>query len=187
MRPHPSGTVPFFINIQAENDHEQDNVDKCVATMTELMRTPTLKAGAIMPDACPAGPIGTIPVGGIVASTDIHPGMHSADICCSMFFSNYGGVDPKTLLDAVHKVTHFGPGGRDDRIAMPDHLVEKMKSNKILKKYIENAKQHFATQGDGNHFAYVGTLKSTGDTVLITHHGSRSPGAKLYKEGMKIA
>ena len=27
------------------------------------MRTPTLVDGAVMPDACPAGPKGTIPVG----------------------------------------------------------------------------------------------------------------------------
>jgi len=47
--------------------------------------------------------------------------------------------------------------------------------------------EHFATQGDGNHFAYVGTLKSSGETALVTHHGSRSPGARLYSKGMKIA
>jgi len=43
------------------------------------------------------------------------------------------------------------------------------------------------TQGDGNHFLYVGTLESTGQTVMVTHHGSRGLGARLYKEGMKMA
>ncbi len=181
------GSVPFHINIRAENEYERANIDKCIETMEELMRTPTIKSGAIMPDTCPAGSIGTIPVGGIVASTDIHPGMHSADICCSMFYTNYGNVDPKLLLDAVHDVTHFGPGGRNDCVSMSQCLIEKIRDNKILKKYMNSAEQHFATQGDGNHFAYVGKLKSTGDTVLVTHHGSRAPGAKLYKEGMKIA
>jgi hypothetical protein len=38
--------------------------------------------------------------------------MHSADICCSMAISIFPGTDPKSLLDAVHAVTHFGPGGR---------------------------------------------------------------------------
>lgn len=31
------------------------------------------------------------------------------------------------------------------------------------------------------------TMKSTGETVLVTHHGSRAPGARLYDEGMKVA
>ena len=47
--------------------------------------------------------------------------------------------------------------------------------------------EHFASQGDGNHFAYVGQLKSTGETALVTHHGSRAPGARLYDRGMKVA
>ena len=49
------------------------------------------------------------------------------------------------------------------------------------------AHSHLGTQGDGNHFLYVGTLKKTGDTVVVTHHGSRGVGAVLYNMGMKIA
>ncbi|MGE0283289.1 MAG: hypothetical protein AB7P20_22080 [Rhizobiaceae bacterium] len=60
-----------------------------------------------MPDACPAG---TIPVGGVVVSEAIYPGMHSADICCSMAISTFARVSSAALLDAVHAVTHFGPG-----------------------------------------------------------------------------
>ena len=41
--------------------------------------------------------------------------------------------------------------------------------------------------GDGNHFAYVGHLKSTGHAALVTHHGSRGLGAQLYKRGMAVA
>jgi RNA-splicing ligase RtcB len=43
------------------------------------------------------------------------------------------------------------------------------------------------TQGDGNHFAFVGKSRATGQVALVTHHGSRGPGALLYKEGMKVA
>jgi RNA-splicing ligase RtcB len=43
------------------------------------------------------------------------------------------------------------------------------------------------TQGDGNHFAFVGISEQTGKTTLITHHGSRGVGAQLYKVGMAIA
>ena len=183
------GGVPFFVNIEAENQVEQANVDACMATMTELMRTPVVKAGAIMPDACPAGPLGTIPVGGVAASEAIHPGMHSADICCSMALTTFPSVDPKTLLDAIHSTTHFGPGGRKgaDQVAVPSALVSAMADNRLLRDKREIAASNFATQGDGNHFAYVGRMKSTGETVLVTHHGSRGPGAALYKDGMRIA
>ncbi|MGB1248289.1 MAG: RNA-splicing ligase RtcB, partial [Chitinophagales bacterium] len=57
--------VDFNINIKAENKLEKDNVEKVIESMETLMLTPTLVAGALMPDACPTGPIGTIPVGGV--------------------------------------------------------------------------------------------------------------------------
>ena len=49
------------------------------------------------------------------------------------------------------------------------------------------ATKHFGTQGDGNHFFYVGRVASTGQVALVTHHGSRKPGALLYKAGMDMA
>jgi len=49
------------------------------------------------------------------------------------------------------------------------------------------AKTHLGTQGDGNHFLYVGRSQDTGETIMVTHHGSRGFGAELYKRGMKAA
>lgn len=179
----------FYKNIRPTNQDEAANVDSVFATMTEIMKTPVVKEAAVMPDACPAGPLGTIPVGGVVSSSGIHPGMHSADICCSMAISIFPGADPKALLDAVHSVTHFGPGGRSEnqRIAGNLRWTEAEQANPYLRIAIGMSEAHFATQGDGNHFAYVGTMKSTGHTALVTHHGSRGPGAAIYKEGMRTA
>lgn len=175
----------FNMNIRAENESEVNNVTAVFDTMQQLMRTPVVRAGAVMPDACPAGPIGTIPVGGVVASEGIHPGMHSADICCSMAISIFQrGVDPAAVLNAVHKVTHFGPGGRKDEWAGP---IVGFDTNPFLHEASKLSRSHFATQGDGNHFAYVGTIKSTDQVALVTHHGSRGPGASLYKAGMRVA
>ena len=77
--------------------------------MAELMRVPTIVAGAVMPDACPAGAApGTIPVGGVVAAKDaIHPGMHSADICCSMAVSVLGDIDPIRGARRRHEAQPF--------------------------------------------------------------------------------
>ncbi len=185
-------SIDFSINIKAESELEEDNVSKVINSMETLMKTPTLVDGAIMPDACPTGPDGTIPVGGVaVARNAIHPGMHSADICCSVMLSDFGKLDPKAILDAAHDNTHFGPGGRDrnSQFRFPDELRRAFESNVLLNdnQMIQIARSHLGTQGDGNHFLFVGTSKKTGNTMMVTHHGSRGPGARLFSKGMKIA
>ncbi len=197
FRPGPimglhSETIPYSVNIKAENELEEGNVNSVLESMDILMRTPTLVDGAVMPDACPAGPKGTIPVGGVVAAKNaIHPGMHSADICCSVMLTDFGSADPKDVLNAAHASTHFGPGGRDRnaQYRFPTELLEVFESNYFLRdnQMIQIARTHLGTQGDGNHFLFVGISKETGNTMLITHHGSRGPGARLYTKGMKIA
>lgn len=190
--PLKSEPTSFSINIKAENELEIDNVEKVIESMNELMKTPTLVGGSIMPDACPTGPAGLIPVGGVaVAKNAIHPGMHSADICCSVMLTDFGKADPKAILDAAHASTHFGPGGRPrgQQFRLPTELIAKFESNPFLRsaRMLSIAQEHLGTQGDGNHFLYVGKLKSTGNTVVVTHHGSRAPGAKLYDQGMHVA
>ena len=182
--------TPYFRNLRAETEQERDNVAKVFASMDELMQTPTLVAGAVMPDACPVGPPGVIPVGGVaVAENAIHPDMHSADVCCSVMLSNYGDADPKEILDAAHAVTHFGRGGRTDHFPLPEDLAERFAANAFLgsKKIRKKAVTHLGTQGDGNHFLYVGKLASTGETVVVTHHGSRGVGGTLYARGAEVA
>ena len=186
LRPAP---LPFQENIRANSAVEQQNVEQVRRSMHELMRVPTVVAGAVMPDACPAGPVGTIPVGGVVAVLGaIHPGMHSTDICCSVMLSNLGRQDPRAVLDAAQAITHFGPGGRppERQFALPADLRAELAANPYLNSVrgLQMAQEHLGTQGDGNHFLYVGTQASTGDTVLVTHHGSRGVGALLYKAGM---
>ncbi len=184
--------VPFEKNIRAEIELEQENVHAVVATMQEVMKTPTVIKGSVMPDACPTGSVGTIPVGGVVvAKNAIHPGMHSADICCSVMLTDFGKIEPKEIMDIAHDVTHFGPGGRalEDQFEFPKELLKCFESNYFLKdgNLIQVAKAHLGTQGDGNHFLFVGKSKKTGNTMVVTHHGSRGVGAKLFKKGMETA
>ncbi|MCW3784317.1 RtcB family protein [Defluviimonas salinarum] len=184
--------APYRFNITVEDEGEEANVAAVRETFDELMRTPTLEAGAVMPDACPAGPMGTIPVGGVVAARDaIHPGMHSADICCSMTATVVDGVSPAELLDAIHAVTHFGPGGRKrhEEFDLPKDLREAFDANPFLtdQKIRSRARSDFGTCGDGNHFNFVGISEATGKTILVSHFGSRGPGALLYKAGMSVA
>ena len=187
-----SNYATFYQNIKAENELEEKNVNDVVETMKTLLLTPTLTKGAIMPDACPTGGIGTIPVGGVVAAKNaIHPGMHSADICCSVMLTDFGKINPKEVLDAAHSITHFGGGGRnrEDQFRFPQEMLNMFQSNFLLndEKTISVARSHLGTQGDGNHFLFVGISKNTGNTMMVTHHGSRGVGANLFKKGMHIA
>ncbi len=182
--------VSYQKNIEAETELEETNVSQVFETMDELMKTPTIVNGAVMPDACPTGGTGQIPVGGVaVAKNAIHPAMHSADVCCSVMMTSFGKVDPKSVLDAAHKITHFGGGGREDLFDLPSELEEQIMENYFLnnKRSLQLAKTHLGTQGDGNHFLYVGVSKESGETVMVTHHGSRGFGANLYRKGMKVA
>lgn len=188
IEPH-SQSVSFYKNIKAENDLETENVKLVVEAMQKLMLTPTLIGGAIMPDACPTGE-GQIPVGGIaIAKNAIHPAMHSADICCSVMMTNFGMIPPKNVLDMAHSITHFGGGGRKEYSVLPKELEDKISQNTFLnsERSLSLAKSHLGTQGDGNHFLFVGISKKTNETMMVTHHGSRGFGANLYSQGMKTA
>ena len=186
------GAVTCHENLVPADVDEEDNLRKVRETMTAVLRTPTVVGGAIMPDACPAGPVGMIPVGGVVAARNaIHPGMHSADICCSLMMTDLGDADPAAVLDAAAGVTHFGAGGRrqGNRFTVSLELLDAFRSNPFLdgKRTVRQAQEHMGTQGDGNHFLFVGRSRATGRTAMVTHHGSRGPGAALHKAGMETA
>lgn len=181
--------VEYYKNIRAESDEEIINVEQVIKSMNEIMKTPTIVAGAVMPDACPTGG-GQMPVGGIaVAKNAIHSAMHSADICCSVMMTNFGKIDPKKVLDMAHAVTHFGGGGRTDHFDLPKSLQKKINNNYYLntEKSMNLAISHLGTQGDGNHFLFIGKSEKTGETIMVTHHGSRGFGANLFSAGMEVA
>lgn len=166
------------------------------------MGCPVVEAGALMPDTCPAGSaIASIPVGGAIAVRNaIIPAAHGGDICCSMQATVFKAPDSHSvseLMDQLLLVTRFGPGGRPvgDQV---EHAVtsEPVWENSFLRGFENYARIHLADQGDGNHFAFLGTLETAaewldqlsaaghGETfarlepdqryhVLITHHGSR--------------
>ncbi len=187
--PHTEAPA-YSKNIRAEDENEIENVKRVFETMDAVMKTPTAVTGAVMPDACPAGPLGQIPVGGVVATKNaIHPAMHSADICCSVMMTSFGFVEPKKVMNAAHAVTHFGGGGRKDPFDLPAELEDRMKGNYFLntEASLSFARSHMGTQGDGNHFLFVGQSEKTGETIMVTHHGSRGLGANLYKNGMRLA
>lgn len=213
MRGEP---LPFSRAIAPQTEDEIGNLKAVERSMAELMRSPVVTAGTVLPDTCPAGSgEAVIPVGGaVVARQAIIPSAHSADICCSMYATFYeasGSVAAE--LDALTAATRFGAGRRypENRVSHPV-LDEDVWGNPFLKGLEEHAAGHMADQGDGNHFAYVGrieitealieALEKSGHVedvrnlancrgrelrVLVTHHGSRGLGAHVYKRGQKVA
>ena len=182
--------VPYHRNIDAFTEFEKANLSKVDSNMSVLATVPIVRALAVMPDACPTGG-DSIPVGGVaIAEGGIVPGWHSADICCSVAISVFpSDTNPTALLDAGMAISHFGKGGRPHSVDMQpsQDLLNAFESNPYLGCMSGAATKHYGTQGDGNHFYYVGRLESTGQIALVTHHGSRKPGAMLYSAGIAVA
>jgi tRNA-splicing ligase RtcB len=157
--------IPFAEAIEATCGADEDNLAGVRRFMRQLLRTPVIEGGAVMPDACPAGAgEATIPVGGAIAVRQaILPAAHSADICCSMYATIFR-CDRSTagMMDDLMASTRFGFGGRkpEDRVA---HAVleETVWSNPFLQGLERHAEMHLADQGDGNHFASLGKLRVT--------------------------
>lgn len=188
-----TNSIPFGLFLDPETDDEIENLQGVVRHMDALMRTPTIVGGAVLPDACPSGSApGTIPVGGVVATKDaIHPGFHSADICCSMAITVFKrDMAVGDVLDKAMKLTHFGSQPRawtTPVSAEARALIDKFGANPFLAGLEAVALGQLGTQGDGNHFFYVGHLASSGELAIVTHHGSRNVGGQLYKRGIAAA
>ena len=186
--PFRTNSIPYANFLEPENNDDSIiNSQKVEHDMDILLRTPTIVKSAIMPDACPAG---TIPVGAVVACKDaIHPGFHSSDVCCSMAISTFKRNDDITkVMDVIDKLTHFGHKKRDKQPIKLSHRVAKLiEGNSFLSDLLPVAYSHFTTQGDGNHFYFLGHLESSGNMSIVSHHGSRGLGARLYKKGLKAA
>lgn len=210
------GPAPLAAAVESETEVEAANVASAAAKMRELLHVPVVERGALMPDTCPAGSApATIPVGGAIAVRNaIIPGAHSADICCSMFATFFTANHAVgELMDHLQKSTHFGPGGRRRGEQWHSPVLEQADwTNPFLTGLQSRAQDFMGTQGDGNHFAYLGLAKFDEDGVralreagheglanmasaarhggyhvLVTHHGSRGFGADIYKRGQTFA
>ncbi len=211
-RPQPA---PLAEAINPETPDEANTVMAARARMLELLHVPVIQRGALMPDACPAGGgRATIPVGGAIAVEQaLIPGAHSADICCSMFASFLPANHPVgEMMDQLQRTTHFGAGGRPRGQQWTSAVIEEpVWDNPFLSGLRSRAQEFLGTQGDGNHFAYIGRIQFSEPqrsrieaaghlelaraidredgvfTVLVTHHGSRGLGADVYKRGQAAA
>ena len=94
--------------------------------------------------------------------------------------------DPRCRHEA-HPLRRRRPAPQRSSCARPRRCWPSFAANPFLRPATARRSSTSRTQGDGNHFFYVGRLASTGQVALVTHHGSRKPGAMLYKAGMEMA
>lgn len=188
MRDEP---INYAVFLDAECQTSIDNKTQVIEAMDVLARLPTVEDLVVMPDACPAG---IIPVGAVVVTDNtIHPGFHSADICCSVMISYFNSKDitAEELLLKAREHSKFGPGKRAVNYTRQFHevdlIIRQFADNPFLEGLEDIAEQHFLTQGDGNHFIFVGKSEKTGMLCLVTHFGSRGLGSQLYRRGMQAA
>jgi tRNA-splicing ligase RtcB (3'-phosphate/5'-hydroxy nucleic acid ligase) len=200
--------------IASSTAEEAINVVAVRKQMEQLLRTPVITSGTILPDACPSGHgPAVIPVGCTIAVENaIIPSAHSMDLCCSMFATFYHQRDDISVeLDALVSATRFGPGQRHFEDWVHDPVLdEAVWENRFLSGLQQRAHGHLADQGDGNHFAFVGEMEVSADLlsklriaghlaladslgasgtlrVLVTHHGSRGLGAHVFTRGQNAA
>lgn len=203
--------------VEFSNQEEEDNVKESIKKMEELSRCPIIESASLMPDTCPSGSeYGCIPVGGaIVTNNAIIPSAHSSDICCSMYATFLPKIgDVSGALNHLQNSTLFGPFSRKEGNFSYHPVLEEENiwANPFLRGLKPIGEKFLQTQGDGNHFAYLGEIENVQRlaksldkegyyaeaaalvdynhqslSVLITHHGSRNLGAQLYKRGLEAA
>ena len=186
-----------FFEIYGYNGIQSEAIDQ----MKHAMQLPVVYSGALMPDAH----LGYgVPIGAIIGVNNaVIPNAVGVDIGCRMKFSVLD-VDT-SMLDNHNKVsstitheTKFGSGcefnSPKNHKILDDPRWDETQKSKSLK---DNARKQLGTSGSGNHFVTVGIItfhekvgnleKDKEYVALISHSGSRGPGAQIAKHYSDIA
>lgn len=171
-----------------------------IEDMDSIMRLPYVTYGALMPDAHRTRE-GSAPVGSVVVTRPgiIIPDLVSSDIACSVMLTEYNDTfredDVKMLRFVLEDGFFFGRSFNNDPEWIDDtdllgfdfpFLVSE--TGKAIEASVRaQARSQFGTCGDGNHFASFGFIHGTGNLALMTHFGSRGPGATIANAFSKFA
>jgi tRNA-splicing ligase RtcB len=188
----------------------EDLIDpEAIQQLRNAMRLPATVGGALMPDAH----IGYgIPIGGVVALDNaVAPYMVGVDIACRMMMSIYpaemglmlhdrgGREDLKRIM---REETRFGLGASFAQSERRQHAVlddPDWNATPLLHGLKDKAYAQLGTSGTGNHFVDAGLLDigeagtealdlpSGTYLALLTHSGSRGPGATIANHYSKQA
>lgn len=204
-QPEPVRAEPLYAPIWGEAIIDPQAIEQ----LHNAMRLPVTVGGALMPDAH----VGYgIPIGGVVALENaVAPYMVGVDIACRMMMSIYPTATTGILENAskkdklrtvMHEETRFGLGAKFDQYERRQHAVlddPDWEATRLLKHLKDKAYAQLGTSGTGNHFvdagllrvddAGAGTLGIAPGTyfALMTHSGSRGPGANIANHYSRLA
>lgn len=174
----------------------------CLRQMDNACRIPVAVRGALMPDAHTGY---GIPIGGVLATENaVIPYAVGVDISCSMNLTvtdiPVGALRGETdrLRQAIEEETAFGMGAAFDKVreheVLDDVAWDAFPEVRSLK---NKAARQLGSSGGGNHFVEFGVLdvpESSGldlsagiYVALMSHSGSRGPGATLANHYSKLA
>jgi tRNA-splicing ligase RtcB len=150
-------------------------------------------AGALMPDAH----VGYgLPIGGVLATEGaVVPYAVGVDIACRMMMSVFElpperlGKDRERFENILERNTLFGTGAGFQKKSDHAVLTEDWAATPLLASLKDKAWAQLGTSGSGNHFVEFGelevfrggatTLKPGRYLALLSHSGSRGPGAQV--------
>jgi len=180
-----------------------DNIDDGAHhQMQQACQIPMAVGAALMPDAH----VGYgLPIGGVLATEGVViPYAVGVDIACRMKISVLD-MPPESLerrfehyRSALENGTRFGVGSEHKKPQDHSVLDEDWSITRITRENKDRARKQLGTSGSGNHFAEFGVLTLTercdelnldaGQYVaLLTHSGSRGPGASVCSTYSAIA
>ncbi|MES2764953.1 MAG: RtcB family protein [Bacteroidota bacterium] len=178
----------------------EDIEPEALKQMENAARLPVARAGALMPDAH----VGYgLPIGGVLATENaVIPYAVGVDIACRMKLTVMDlptellKTHKKHLINVLETETKFGTGEtwRNPR----DHDVMSLDwgASSLTRQLKAKAQGQLGTSGSGNHFVEYGILKINSDDLglkvgeylaLLSHSGSRGPGAMIAAHFSKLA
>lgn len=177
------------------------NIDpEAIRQMERAVELPISVYGALMPDAHRGY---GLPIGGVLATDGaVIPYAVGMDIACRMKLSVFDRPpesvedEEKLLSQSLEFQTRFGVGASFEHPQEHPVLEEDWEFSPVTKKLKDKARYQLGTSGSGNHFAEFGILHLERDELgieageylaLLTHSGSRGPGAAVAKHYSKLA
>jgi tRNA-splicing ligase RtcB len=173
--------------------------------MAAAMRLPVAVAGALMPDAH----VGYgLPIGGVLATRNaVIPYAVGVDIACRMMMTVFDlsperlAKDRERFRTIIERNTLFGTGQEFRKKAEHPVIDEDWGITPVTRGLRDKASGQLGTSGSGNHFVEFGefevaegaaasgafTLKPGRYVALLSHSGSRGPGATVAGHYSKLA
>ena len=182
-----------------------DDLDaNSIQQIRNACKLPVARAAALMPDAHSGY---GLPIGGVLGCENaIIPYGVGVDIACRMKMTvtdlcvdTVKQNDPakcRELDKALHKGTKFGTGNKWKRPHQHPVLDEDWTITAVTREVRDRAVGQLGTSGSGNHFVEWGILTLPKDELgleagtyvaLLSHSGSRGPGARVCQRYTDIA